>query len=193
MKKRSLLIVVALLCMASLMAAMAYSTATITNKADLSIVNTSDALLQLYVKDTSKVGLKDGAAYYDKGNLKFNFDKGLKGNEFGLQKNSEYVWFNEEEGNYYGLFWVYNKSNENLNLNLKATGVPEGVDIYAKRCWSGKTYSEDWVQINTKNGYTSDWWNPGANNDFGIKIVVGDDAQIAPIDNMNIVVTGIAD
>lgn len=192
MKRRSLLVVIALLAMASIMASMAYSTAKVTNTADLTVVNTSDALLQLKTKDITKVGLKDGAATIVDGNLVFNFDKGIGGKTFGLQKNSEYEWFNDVTGNYYGLFWVYNQSNENIKLNLKATNVPSGVHIYARRCWSGGVYQEGWVEISTDGGYTSDYWNPGANNDFGIKIIVDDTANLGPASDMKIIVTGIA-
>jgi hypothetical protein len=191
--KKGLLVVVVLLAMASLMAAMAYNTATITNSASLTIVSTDSALLQLDAKDASKVGMKDEAAKVVDGNLVFNFNKGREGSDFGLQKNSTYEWFNNVSGNYYGLFRVWNHSKENLKLNLKAENVPSGVEIYVKRCWSGATYPESWVLISDDDGYTFPYWNSNANNDYGVRIVVKDNATMGAADNMKIIVTGLAE
>lgn len=189
MKKRSLLIVVALLCMASLMAAMAYSSATVTNAADLTIANTTQSLLKLEAEDLATIGMKDGNAYVSSGNLVFDFDKGKNG-QFGLQRNSEYEWFYKGTSklNSRGLFNVTNNTSEDLKVNIKAIGVPSGIDIYVCRADA----AQSWVQIDNEIGFTSDAFDgdPGAR--YGVKIVVRDDAGLGNTDGMKIVVTGTA-
>lgn len=96
--KKSLLVVIALLCMASLMAAMAYTSAIVTNAASLTVENTTGSLLGLTVKNG--VGNKDNTAWIgDDGRLYFDFAKGT-GNHYsnwqpknwGLQPGSTYIW-----------------------------------------------------------------------------------------------------
>ena len=73
--KKSLILVVILLAVASLMAAMAYTKAMVTNNAELKIVNTNKALLALEPQDSKNKGFKDETAWIEDGELKFNFSK----------------------------------------------------------------------------------------------------------------------
>lgn len=107
--KKSLLLVVSLLAIASLMAAMAYSNANVTNATTMEVVNTNEALLALEPSDMK--GNADENAYVDGGVLKFDFSKGLNGQSFGLQPNSHYHWD--------PLFKVTNNSNETIDFAIK--------------------------------------------------------------------------
>lgn len=117
MKRRSLLIVVALLCMASLMAAMAYTSATVTSAADLKITSTNSALLTLEPNanwnwGSNMAGTKDGTAQIINGELYFNIGKGVLGGMKGLQPNSVYEWNS--------LFTLRNMSAETLKVTVSA-------------------------------------------------------------------------
>lgn len=118
--KKGLLMVIVLLSMASFMAAMAYSSATITNAAKLKVVNTNDALLALEntASWSSTVGFKDKTVKIVNGELFFQFGNGVNnsgGEQFhGLQPNSTYEW------NY--LFTVKNKSAETINVKISLDG-----------------------------------------------------------------------
>lgn len=123
MKKRSLLVVIALLCMASLMASMAYTTAKVTNVAELKVTNTNSALLTLEAntpwswQDTT--GAKDKTVVVKDGELYIQLGKGIAGGNgspqiYGLQPNSEYQWN--------PLFTLRNKSAETIKVKISATG-----------------------------------------------------------------------
>ncbi len=123
MKKKGLLMVIVLLAMASFMAAMAYSSAKVTNAAQLKVVNTDQALLTLEDHSPwswqSTVGSKDKTVVVKDGELFFQFGKGINGGTgaaqfYGLQPNSEYTW------NY--LFTIRNKSAETLKLTVRLDG-----------------------------------------------------------------------
>lgn len=192
-RKKGLFAVVAALAASSVMAVMAYTNATVTNASTLSVVNTKSALLSLQPGNNTLPGLKDSTCSIDGENLVFNFNKGLSGKEYGLQKNSTYQWFNDVENKYYGLFKVTNNTNNDLWVTVKATGVPSGVKIEAVRCWSsgssGSKY-DGWHDI-TNVGMKTQYWNPGANNDFGIKITVGNENVSAEqLKNLKITVSG---
>lgn len=118
MKRRSLLLVVALLCLASLMAAMAYSTAIVTNAASMTVENTTGSLLGLTVNNG--VGNKDNAAWIEEGKLHFDFAKGIGNHEsgwvprnWGIQPGSTYTW---DE-----LFNVSNNSLDNVVYRIDAS------------------------------------------------------------------------
>ena len=119
MKRRNLLVVVALLCVASLMAAMAYSTAIVANAASMTVENTTGSLLGLTVKNG--VGNKDNTAWIgDDGRLHFDFAKGKGTHEsgwnpknWGLQPGSTYTW---DE-----LFNVSNNSQDNVVYRIDAS------------------------------------------------------------------------
>ncbi len=117
--KKSLLVVVVLLCVASLMAAMAYNNAIVTNAAELKIVNTNTAVLALqkyghFNWGSNMKGTKDGTAAYKDGELFFQFGKGVLGEFRGFQPNSEYSWRS--------LFTIRNLSEETINVTVRADG-----------------------------------------------------------------------
>ena len=118
MKKVSIFVIVCLLALSGIMAAMAYSNATVTNAAQLSIVNTNSALLALSPNPawswTNPPGNKDATAYMENGELKFNFGKGALGNQFGLQPNSVYEWI--------PLFEMRNMSKEKIRVTVSVKG-----------------------------------------------------------------------
>lgn len=117
MRKVGIVLIVCLLAVAGIMAAMAYSNATVTNAAQLSIVNTNEALLKLSPNPawswTKPPGNKDSTAYIENGELRFNFGKGLNGNQYGLQPNSVYEWI--------PLFEMRNMSKEKVRVTVTAT------------------------------------------------------------------------
>lgn len=122
MKKR-ILVTATLLCVAFLMATMAYNIATVTNTASLKVVNTSEALLTLedhtpwsWQKTT---GAKDKTAAQENGELVFRFGRGVGRDGtspvfYGLQPNSCYQWN--------PLFTLRNKSAETINVTLSVEG-----------------------------------------------------------------------
>jgi len=121
--RKGLLLVVVLLMVSCLMAAAAYSSATITNDAQLKVVNTNEALLTLEDHTPwswqSKVGAKDRTATIVDGELFFQFGKGVDRDGitpkfYGLQPNSEYQWN--------PLFTLRNKSAETIEVTLEAEG-----------------------------------------------------------------------
>ena len=112
MRRYGMLLLVLVLATASLLAAAAYNSATVTNAASMRIVNTKEALLALMPAGGS--GNDDKTVEIDdKGRLVFKFEQGREGKPFGVQPNSVYVWEN--------LFKVKNNTTENLNLTVKVT------------------------------------------------------------------------
>ncbi|WP_423800231.1 hypothetical protein [Neobacillus sp. SAB-20_R2A] len=121
--KRGLLMVVLLLAISSVMAAMSYNKATVTNAAELKIVNTDQALVTLQADAPwsweNKIGAKDKTTVMRNGELFFQFGKGINGGngqeEFhGLQPNSVYQWNH--------VFTLRNKSAETVKVTVRATG-----------------------------------------------------------------------
>ncbi|HEY2422230.1 MAG TPA: hypothetical protein VGI04_12470 [Neobacillus sp.] len=121
--KKGLLMVVFLLAISSVMAAMSYNKATVTNASELKIVNTNQALVTLSADAPwsweNTIGSKDQTAVMKDGELFFQFGKGINGGtgaaEFhGLQPNSEYQWNH--------VFTIRNKSAETVKLTVKVVG-----------------------------------------------------------------------
>ena len=121
--KKSLLLVVILLTVASLMAAMAYTRAAVTNSAELKIVNTNKALVTLEDHTPwsweDKAGAKDRTVVVKDGELFIQFGKGVDRDGktpvfYGLQPNSVYEWN--------PLFTLRNKSAETIRVTVRATG-----------------------------------------------------------------------
>lgn len=131
MRRISILVIVGLLVVSTVMAAMAYNTATITNAGEIKISNTNQALLAL--APHNGVGNKDLTAEVSNGNLVFKFGRGnnphFGGDQnYGLQKNSEYIWGGPAVS--YGLFNYQNRSAETIVVEMKVTGLPTGVKMY---------------------------------------------------------------
>ncbi len=117
MKKKGLLLVVALLALSGLMAAMAYSKANVTSTGTITIASTNSAILAFIPGEG--VGLKDNTAYlgkYNEGTIGTTKDaKVLKfrpgynnGQNYGLQPESLYQWFH--------LFTIKNNSDDDIEV-----------------------------------------------------------------------------
>lgn len=111
--KKSLLMVVAMLALSTVMAAFAFSSATIKNDGSLTVSSTNESLVSLIPADENAVGSKDGAAFVDGGELKIDLAKG-NGAKFGVQGDSHYKWNN--------LFTVKNNSKETVEFNITKDG-----------------------------------------------------------------------
>ncbi|HHU62780.1 MAG TPA: hypothetical protein GXZ32_00980 [Clostridiales bacterium] len=132
--KKSLVLVVVLLCVAGLMAAMAYTNAYVANDASMTIVDTTDGSLELGT--VGGKGNEDLTARIDEnGNLVFNFAKGNLGKDFGFQRNSIYGWER--------LFYVKNNSSEPVWYTIENEGLTN--------IWIGP----EWWLGNAKN---HDFW-----------------------------------
>ncbi|WP_409344246.1 hypothetical protein [Paenibacillus sp. MBLB4367] len=118
--KKGLMMIVVLLAIGGLMAAMAYSSASVTNASTLNVKNTNEALVALIAADANSIGNKDRTASYENGKLTFNFGKGLGGQTFGLQRNSTYEWEK--------LFKVKNNSNETIVVQFREDQSLSGVN-----------------------------------------------------------------
>ncbi|MEH7255250.1 hypothetical protein V7111_24390, partial [Neobacillus niacini] len=121
--KKGLLLVVLLLAISSVMAAMSYNKASVTNASELKIVNTNSALVTLQADAPwsweNKIGTKDNTTIMKDGELFFQFGKGINGGtgaaEFhGLQPNSVYQWNH--------VFTIRNMSAETVKMTVKADG-----------------------------------------------------------------------
>lgn len=125
--KKSLLMVVFLLALSSVMAAMSFSSAKVTNAMEGTVTETSESLLTFRLKNSSNNVHDHSAAFMDGGVLNLNFDNGrLKNNgqpwKFGLQRDSVYVWEN--------LFEVKNQSENRVSITIGTESqVPAGVKI----------------------------------------------------------------
>lgn len=132
--RKSLLVVVALLCMASLMAAMAYTTASVSNDFTVKLVNTQDALLALKASDYHNAATTD---HITADMLNINLNKGKDGVEYGIQPYSTYEWDD--------LFEVINNSEHDVTVSIKLDPNKHGrTDIYAKD-------GEKWVMLNGRS------------------------------------------
>lgn len=127
MRKKGLLLVVALLALSGLMAAMAFTNARVEGKMSLKVVNTNEALLALtlgnhmaaYLADTEP-GIKGTVASV----LKINLNKGKGGAEYGLQRDSKY------EG--HDLFKVTNNSENKVSVTVSVDREKGEPYIYLK-------------------------------------------------------------
>lgn len=134
--KKSLLMVVLLLAISSLMAAMSYSSATVTSAMTGTVKTTDTALLALNAGKHSAAKVEDGV-------LKIDFNKGnvtsMPVSTYGVQKQSEYVWD--------GLFSVKNNSENQVAVTIKTENNPAaGVTLYAK------AGNGEWTKIDSVNG-----------------------------------------
>lgn len=114
--KKSLLSVVFLLATSSAMAAMSFSSASVTSDMSVSLVNTQDALLAL------EASAEHNAAFYKNltaDMLNIDLDKGNGNEDFGVQPFSIYTWND--------LFKVTNNSEHDVDVTIKINpNVNEG-------------------------------------------------------------------
>ncbi|WP_066315637.1 hypothetical protein [Bacillus sp. FJAT-29814] len=181
--KKGLLMVVLLLAISSVMAAMSYNKATVTNAAELKIVNTDKALVTLQADAPwsweNKVGAKDKTTVMKDGELFFQFGKGINGGtgaeEFhGLQPNSEYKWNH--------VFTIRNKSAETVKVTVRATGdlakyvtFGSGTRPGTEPAWGtkGQAYVFDNVGPEIKSGMQNI-------RDVAVKINIPKGANVSP-------------
>lgn len=175
--KKSLLMVVLMLAMSSIMAAMSYSSATVTSAMTGTVKSTTDSLLALNIG-------KHKATTIEAGVLKIDFNKGnvtsMPVSTYGLQKHSEYVW-NE-------LFSVKNNSENMVNATIKVeNNLPTGVQMFAK------VGNGTWTEINSTSGLVipdipiAFKTNSTHEKNIDIKVVVSPNASLGNF-NPNLVV-----
>jgi len=139
--KKSLLMVVTLLAVASLMAAMAFTSATVNNTASFKVSNTNEALLALEAGDHAAAGYTDDAPGSKE--LVINWAKG-NGGEFGVQSGSIYYWNK--------LFKVTNNSEKTVHVSISVpidSAKPEpniGSKVFIKTA-----DSENWVTVASRH------------------------------------------
>ena len=172
MRRYGVLLMVLVLATASLLAAAAYNTATVTNAGTLKVINTSGALLALIPLDGK--GNLDGTVREVNNVLEFEFGRGRGGTMFGLQPHSEYVWN--------GALRVKNNSAEAVSIKVEVTGnlknyVDVGYVKSATETWWGTWGEYDYV------------WSCGSNNGltFAFKVIVPEGTDLADIDGEIIV------
>jgi hypothetical protein len=112
--KRSLFIVITILAVASLVAVMSYTSATVTNAAELRVHNSNSSLLAL--RPENGIGTRDDTAYFSMdGKLMFEFGRGVALDNHGVQHNSVYTWGDcTDSDKASGLFQIDNDSKEKL-------------------------------------------------------------------------------
>lgn len=110
MRRKGLLLVISLLALATLMAAMSFSSATVQAKANLSITNQADGLVGLLPGDGTTSS---------NGDLLMDFTDGT--NDKGIQPGSVYTWDK--------LFIIKNNSKKDIVVNISDM---DGLNQYVK-------------------------------------------------------------
>ncbi|MFZ3577025.1 DUF1102 domain-containing protein [Virgibacillus sp. DJP39] len=131
--KKGLLMVVLLLALSSVMAAMSFTTASVTSGMSFNVKNTNESLLALSASDEHNASFYNTAGA-DK--LIIDLDKGYNGDDFGVQNNSDYTW---DE-----LFTVKNNSEHAINVSVSTNpkvGIA-GINTYLK------STEDSWTRIN---------------------------------------------
>ena len=146
MRKVGILLIVALLAVSGIMAAMAYSSASVTNAASMKVINTNDALVAL--APNTGVGYNDATAWIEDNVLQFDFARGRGrhplnlpfGERYGFQPGSTYTWER--------LFKISNNSKDAVVFHITQTNLKyitvELVDV-AGGSVSGVVFIEDGV------------------------------------------------
>ena len=179
--KKGLVMVVLLLAISSIMAAMSYTSATVTSAMSGTVINTNEALLALD-KGSHK------ATTIDNGVLKIDFNKGnvtsMPVKSYGLQKQSEYIWN--------GLFTIKNNSENVVDATIKTeNNLPRDVKLYVKignSTWTEITSTNSFTHSNLPIAFKTNNTHQVA---VDVKVVVGSNASLgnfAP----NLVVSGTA-
>ncbi|WP_164667896.1 hypothetical protein [Virgibacillus doumboii] len=139
--KKGLLLVVLLLALSSVMAAMSYTKASVSNDMSFNIENTNSSLLAL------KESKQHNASFYNTAGadkLKIDLDKGFGDSDFGIQNNSTYSWDK--------LFTVKNNSEHAVNVSIETNpkvdtkGQTQGINTYLS------SLEDSWTQINGMYG-----------------------------------------
>ncbi|MDP5274383.1 hypothetical protein [Chengkuizengella axinellae] len=168
--KKALLVVASLLAVSSVMAAMAFSSATVKNDANFSIVDTSGALLAIEAGEHQAAGYEernDGAEV-----LVIDFDKGKDGQEYGLQPNSEYTWID--------LFKVTNNSENSVDLTIdfEPSESEDDRDLTDADVEIAVNIDGNWKQIDgSDNSITIPNVDPGTSKSIDVRIIQNHDEQ----------------
>lgn len=191
MRRIGVLIIVGLLVVSTVMAAVAYNQATITNAGEIKISNTNQALLAL--GPHGGTGNLDKTAEIVNGNLVFKFGRGNNPHfggdkNYGLQKNSVYEWWNGGASNT-GMFYIQNRSAEKIQLSLGTSGVPAGVTIETNQSMGDG--GNGWQDITNTEVVLPRTLGSGCTCDIGVRITVDDTAALAT-SSISVVVKGTA-
>ncbi|WP_438315319.1 hypothetical protein [Sporosarcina sp. FA9] len=158
--KKGLMMVVLLLALSSVMAAMSYSSAKVTNAMTGSVKSTEDSLVSLRLTNTPH-----DAAKIVEGDLILDFHNYRGGNKFGMQKNSEYIWND--------LFLIKNNSENPVNLTITTEKhLNRGHNIFVK------TGDSDWKRISGNDVAEFNGWDVASQRNVSIKIVLDDNARM---------------
>jgi hypothetical protein len=155
MRKVGIVVIVAVLAVAGVMAALAYSSATVENDFSLAVVTTNDALLAL------EPGNHNAAYITDGGELAIDLSRGLNNEKFGLNKRSEYKWSE--------LFAVKNNSENAVGVVIDLDGfewIP-GLKVFARVSGSG-----GWKEISAGLQRLTFNLNSGEEQYIDVKVVV---------------------
>jgi hypothetical protein len=133
--KKSLLLVVALMAIASLLAVAAYTTATVNSDAEFTVVNTDEALLALIPSEVHNAAFLSGGSNAQ--TLVIDWDKGFGNNDFGIQPNSTYIWDD--------LFTVRNNSENNVHVKISLD--PDYTDTTLNVFYANARVATRWENI----------------------------------------------
>ena len=136
--KKSLLVVIALLCMASLMAAMAFTSAKVTSSASFTVVNSDEALLALIPSEFHNAAFIGGSHPSNAQMLVIDWDKGYNNQDFGIQPYSTYLWED--------LFAVRNNSENPIHVKVYLDPDVSPVNIF----FASTGVASRWVNIGGK-------------------------------------------
>jgi hypothetical protein len=173
--KKSLLIVVALLAVSALLAASAYTTAVVESPGQVSVVNSSAALLALIPSDYHN------AANEVNGRLDIDLDNGIGFNDFGVQRGSSYVWT--------GLFAIKNNSENDIKVfvDIDDTNLPSELSAGALYFKNG-SIEGNWVQL-TGDGVLEFNLRSGGQESIDFKIETDEDVDLGQY-NFTLIVKG---
>jgi LEA14-like dessication related protein len=106
--KKGLIAVVATLSLSSVMAAMSYSSASVTSDMSVKLTNTQDSLLALVASEEHNAAT---TSHITADMLNIDLSKGLNNQSFGVQPNSVYQWDD--------LFTVKNNSEHAVDVTVR--------------------------------------------------------------------------
>ncbi|MBO8128221.1 MAG: hypothetical protein H0Z39_03350 [Peptococcaceae bacterium] len=185
--KRALVLVVALLAVSCLLAAAAYTSATVTNYSQIAINNTNASILELDEQLSLVTGFKDATAYNDQAMLKFRFGWN-NGTQHGLQRDSVYTWW--DNSNKVGLFAVKNNSADKVRLTFTENYSDDQVTFEFLQylpAWPNGTAAQR--NTTSDSGWQDAGYNsyeplyPGETARIGVRITSSDTASVSgPLD-----------
>ncbi|NDI35920.1 hypothetical protein [Chengkuizengella sediminis] len=145
--KKVLLVVASLLVVSSIMAAMAYTSASLPIESQATITATDQALLAVTgnskhaAVDYVQQDVNNGQNSSDIESLLFNFDKGHDDGEFGMQPGSTYEWDK--------LFKVQNNADHSITGVIKFAPSEDGptLDLHPGTVKVRENGTADWEEI----------------------------------------------